>query len=103
MRSHVAARLAEVTDRNRHFGTCDVVRAALEIHAHAPVVVYEGFRQAHLQPLGRGPLAVLAAHVDLAEVRVVEAGFQQVETVSVSVAGVVEWLFVAQGSAVQPV
>lgn len=76
---NVIARITEVSNGNCHF-------CAGVFHGQAPLVE-EGFRQPNLEPLGWGPVAVLTAHVQLAKVRMVEAGIQQVETVSVAVGG----------------
>lgn len=57
MARYVAARIAEVSNGDGHFG-------AGEVHGHA-ALVEEGLGQAHFEPLGWGPVALLATHVQL--------------------------------------
>lgn len=107
MRANEAIGLArgqapEVCDGNSHLGTGDAVRAALEAHAELPHrhLAHQGLRQTHLQPFG-GSLAVLAAHIERAELRVVEASVQHVQALCVAIGAETQGLTVAQAAAVE--
>lgn len=94
MACYVAARITEVSNRDSHF-------SAGEVHGHA-ALVEERLRQAHFEPLS-GPLALLTTHIQLPQLCMVEASVQEVEAISVTIAGVAEGLAVAQGSTVKAI